>query len=312
MSKIDRVDSVLQGQEVDRPPVSLWYHFGVQHSAGEQFARLALKYFDFYDFDFLKVMNDYFYPPPKGLEAVKSKDDLKRITHFDVGKSLCQEQLNALEIISQRLEGRAYVIDTVFDPWQTLRRNMAGEHMKDLMAKEPEALLNALEIVTDNLIAYCKKSLRLGSAGIFMSVIAGKEELTRNELLVFIKPFAVRLFDAIADLGKMNTLHIHGDDLFFDDLLDVPADILNWWDRGPHGPSLRYAKDRFPGCVMGGIDQTIVCRNTREFLKKHAREGIVLGGGRRHFLANGCSIASWTYPGSIQTIVAAAHAAGNK
>jgi hypothetical protein len=46
MNKIERVDRVLQGMEVDRPPVSLWYHFGVQHSGGVQFARLTLEYFD--------------------------------------------------------------------------------------------------------------------------------------------------------------------------------------------------------------------------------------------------------------------------
>ncbi|MBT8372878.1 MAG: hypothetical protein KJO34_18085 [Deltaproteobacteria bacterium] len=306
MNKIERVDHVLQGLGVDRPPVSLWYHFGVQHSSGEQFARLMLEYFDHYDFDFLKVMNDYFYPCPEGLTAVKTKADLARIAHFDVEKSPWQEQFRALEIISEHLENRAYFIDTVFDPWQSIRRNMAGEHIKDLMADEPEALINALEIVTDNLIAYCEKSLGLGAAGIFMSVIAGKELVTRQELLTFIKPFAVRVFEAIADLGKMNTLHIHGDDLFLDDLLDVPANILNWWDRGPHGPSIGYVKDRIPGCIMGGIDQTLVSRNTREFLKQHVREGIALGGDRRFFLANGCSIATWTFPDSIHAIVDAA------
>lgn len=310
MNKIERVDHVLQGLGVDRPPVSLWYHFGVQHSSGEQFARLMLEYFDHYDFDFLKVMNDYFYPCPEGLTAVKTKADLARIAHFDVEKSPWQEQFRALEIINEHLKDRAYFIDTVFDPWQSIRRNMAGEHIKDLMADEPEALINALEIVTDNLIAYCEKSLGLGAAGIFMSVIAGKELVTRQELLTFIKPFAVRVFDAIADLGKMNTLHIHGDDLFLDDLLDVPANILNWWDRGPHGPSLGYVKDRIPGCIMGGIDQTLVSRNTREFLKQHVREGIALGGDRRFFLANGCSIATWTFPDSIHAIVNAARTTG--
>ena len=34
MDKIQRVDRVLSGEEVDRPPVTLWYHFGVQHAGG--------------------------------------------------------------------------------------------------------------------------------------------------------------------------------------------------------------------------------------------------------------------------------------
>lgn len=87
MNKIERVDRVLSGDEVDRPPVTLWYHFGVQHAGGEQFARITTEYFNYYDFDYLKVMNDYFYQPPEGLDAVKTKDDLMRIAHFDVGSS---------------------------------------------------------------------------------------------------------------------------------------------------------------------------------------------------------------------------------
>jgi uroporphyrinogen decarboxylase len=312
MDKIERVDNVLNDIRVDRPPVSLWYHFGIQHAGGEQFARITLEYFNTYDFDFLKVMNDYFYQPPEGLEAVKSKEDLKRITRFDVENSDWKEQFTALEIIANALDGKAYFIDTVFDPWQSLKRNLAGENIKFLMANAPEAVLEALDIVTQNLIAYCNKSLSIGSAGIFMSVPAAAEIVTRDEFLKFVKPFAMKVFESIAGLGRMNTAHIHGENLFFDDVLDFPVDIFNWWDRGPKGPSLKYVKQRFNGCVMGGIDQTIVCRNTRMFLKDHIREGIELGGSKRFFLANGCSIATWVYPGAVHSIVEAAKVAGER
>ena len=309
MDKIQRVDNVLENKRVDRPPVSLWYHFGIQHAGGEQFARITLEYFDTYDFDFLKVMNDYFYQAPEGLEAVKTKEDLKSLTRFDVANSDWKEQFKALEIIAKALDGKAYFIDTVFDPWQSLKRNMAGENIKSLMAEEPDAVLEALEVVTENLISYCKKSLDIGTAGIFMSVPAASEIVTRDEFITFVKPFAMKVFKSISGLGKMNTAHIHGENLFFDDVLDFPVDIFNWWDRGPGGPSLEYVKQRINACVMGGIDQTIVCRNTRMFLKNHVREGIEMGGSKKFFLANGCSIATWTYPGAIHAIVEAAKAA---
>jgi uroporphyrinogen decarboxylase len=309
MNKLERVEKILNGLEADRPPVSLWYHFGIQHSSGEKFAKVILEYFDYYDFDFLKVMNDYFYPAPEGLFAIKTKEHLKRIIHFDVENSDWRQQFKALELINASLKDKAYFVDTVFDPWQSIKRNMAGENMKALMTNEPETLLETLDIVTDNLIAYCKKSIRIGSAGIFMSVPAAEELVTHEEFTKFVKPFAMRVFEAISGLGQMNTAHIHGEKLFFDDVLDFPVDIFNWWDRGPNGPSLGYVKERIKGCVMGGIDQTIVARSTREFLTEHVREGIQQGGNRKFFLANGCSIDSWTYPGAIQTIVNTAKAA---
>ena len=311
MNKIERVDRVLNGEEVDRPPLSLWYHFGIQHAGGEQFARITLEFFKYYDFDFLKVMNDYFYPPPRGLDAVKTTEDLKRIAPFDVDQSDWQEQFKALERISAELNGKAYFIDTVFDPWQSIRRNMAGENIEALMENEPQALLDALDIVADNLIAYCKKSLTIGAAGIFMSVWAASELISRDNFLKFVKPPAMKVFKAISGLARMNTAHIHGEDMFFDDVLDFPVNIFNWWDRGPQGPSLQWVKERIPGCVMGGINQKIVARTTRAFLKNHVREAIEFGGKTRFFLANGCSIDSWGYPPSMLAIVEAAKTARN-
>ena len=178
------------------------------------------------------------------------------------------------------------------------------------MENEPDALLEALDIVADNLINYCKKSLAIGTAGIFMSVPAAKELISRENFLRFVKPPAVKVFKAISVLGKMNTAHIHGEDLFFGDVLDFPVDIFSWWDRSSKGPSLHWVKERIPGCVMGGINQKIVARTTREFLRNHVREGIELGGKTRFFLANGCSSDSWAYPPSMLAIVDAAKAAG--
>ncbi len=312
MDKIERVDRVLNGEVVDRPPLTLWYHFGVQHAGGEQFAKLTLEFFNYYDFDYLKVMNDYFYPPPKGLDAVKTQSDLKRITHFDVEKCDWQEQFRALKYLNAELQGKAYFIDTVFDPWQSIRRNMAGENIEALMADEPEAMLAALDVVADNLIAYCKKSLSLGTAGIFMSMYAGQDLISRENFLRFVKPPAMKIFEAIAGLGKMNTAHIHGEDLFFEDVLDFPVNIFNWWDRGPKGPSLQWVKERIQGCVMGGINQKVVARTTREFLRNHVREGIELGGSTRFFLANGCSSDTWGYPPAMLAMVDEAKAAGNR
>lgn len=306
MNKIERVERVLNGKEPDRPPLSLWYHFGVQHGGGAQFARLALEYFHHYDFDFLKVMNDYFYPRPEGLDAVRTRADLERIGWIDPEASDWAEQFRALEIIGRELTGEAFFVDTVFDPWQTVKRSMAGENMKALMEREPRALLAALDVVTENLIAYSLKSLEIGSAGIFLSVAAGGEIVSREDFLRFVKPFTSRLLSAVRGRGKMNIAHIHGEDLFFDDCLDLPADALNWWDRGPRGPSLQWVKERIDGCVMGGIDHKLVSRTTRAFLRNHVREGRELGGRSRFFLAGGCSIDTWVYPGAVKAIVEAA------
>jgi uroporphyrinogen decarboxylase len=308
MNKIERVDHVLNGEDVDYPPISLWYHFGVQHGGGEPFARITLDFFRHYDFDFLKVMNDYYYPIPAGLDAVRTRADLQKFTTFEVERSEWREQFKALRIISRELRGRAYYIDTVFDPWQSIRRSVAGENMEHLAQNEPEALHAALAAVADNLIAYARTSLEIGAAGIFMSVPAAKELVSRDVFLTFVKPYALKVFEGISGRGRMNTAHIHGEDLYMHDCLDFPVNVFSWWDRGPHGPSLESLKQRFSGCVMGGIDQTLLTRRSPAFLKNHVAEGVALGGGRRFFLANGCSIDTWVSPDAVRAVVAASRA----
>ncbi|MCU0584746.1 MAG: hypothetical protein MUC46_01590 [Desulfobacterales bacterium] len=306
MNKVERVDRVLKGEGVDYPPISLWYHFGVQHADGEQFARLTLQYFRHYDFDFLKVMSDYYYPAPVGLDAVHTREDLERFTRFDVERSDWREQFKALSIITREIKGRAHFIDTVFDPWQSIRRTLAGEAMEQLALEEPQALHDALDRVADNLIAYSKKSLSIGASGIFMSVPAAREIVSRELFLTFVKPYAMKVFRAVQGLAPMNTAHIHGEDLYMEDCLDFPVSVLSWWDRGPKGPSLESVRQRFGGCLMGGIDQALLTRRSPAFMKAHVREGVRLGGNKRFFLANGCSIDTWVNPAIVHAVVAAA------
>jgi len=286
----------------------MWYHFGVQHADGEQFARISLQHFHYYDFDFLKVMNDYYYPVPAGLDTVRTKQDLERFTVFDVERSEWREQFKALSIITSEIKGRAHFVDTVFDPWQSIRRSVAGENMEHLVQHEPQALHEALNRVADNLIAYSKKTLSIGASGIFMSIPAAQEIVNREVFLAFVKPYARKVFEAVSGLGPMNTAHIHGKNLYFDDVLDLPVDVFSWWDRGPHGPALESVKGRIPGCVMGGIDQTLLTRRSPAFLKNHVAEGVALGGARRFFIANGCSIDTWVSPDIVRAVVAAVRA----
>ena len=139
-----------------------------------------------------------------------------------------------------------------------------------------------------------------------MSVPAAKEIVSRDIFLTFVKPYAKKVFAAVSGLSRMNVAHIHGDDLYMDDCLDFPVNVFSWWDRGPHGPSMEHVKQRVPGCVMGGIDQTLLTRRSPAFLKDHVAEGVALGGRRRFFMANGCSIDTWVSPGAVRAVVAAA------
>jgi uroporphyrinogen decarboxylase len=309
MNKIKRLDTVLKGDAPDRPPVTLWYHFGNQHASGKKYAATVLEWFEHYDFDFLKLMNDYYYPMPEGLEELESAEDLARLQHFEPEQCDWKEQLKAIKLIAAELKGRAYFIDTLFDPWQCLQKSMAGEHMDELVATAPEALRQALDVVADNLISYSRKSLALGASGIFLSMLGSEKEMDRERFLRFAKPPAMKLLTAIQHLGPMNTAHIHGAGIYTADILDFPVPILSWEDRKAGNPGLEEIKGRWPGVVMGGIDIEQVIGVSTARCRDNVREGLRLGGSRRFILANGCSIPTWLDPHALSAMVETAKAA---
>jgi hypothetical protein len=55
----------------------------------------------------LKVMNDYDYPMPDGVENIATREDLKKLSPFDVTRTPMGRQLKAIEIIAQALRGKA-------------------------------------------------------------------------------------------------------------------------------------------------------------------------------------------------------------
>ena len=66
------MSATLAGKPVDRPPFTIWHHFGNQHASPEPTAQVHLEFYDYYDLDFLKIMNDYDYPMPSGLDSLEN------------------------------------------------------------------------------------------------------------------------------------------------------------------------------------------------------------------------------------------------
>src|SRR4030095_12915959 len=139
-------------------------------------------------------------------------------------------QLLAIERIAAALKGKALFVDTVFNAWNTLKRNLVKDAMGDLMARHGDAVEAALRVVNDNLIRYARASLERGAAGIFLSVPASEEALTREQYERFMRPFDLEFLEAIRGRGECHVLHAHGERLYLDRLLDYPVHALSWSD----------------------------------------------------------------------------------
>ena len=305
MDKIERVRATLAGRPVDRAPFTVWYHFGNQHAAAERAAAVHLEFFAAYDFDLLKVMNDYDYPMPDGIDTIATPADLGRLAPFDPRETPMGTQLQAIEIIDRALRGRALFVDTVFNAWNTLKRNLVKNAIGDLMARHPAALAAALRVVNANLIRYAQASLERGAAGIFLSVPASAESLTLDQYERFMRPFDLEFLEAIRGRGECHVLHAHGERLYFDRLLDYPVHALSWSDCNG-GPAIAEARARTPLTLMSGLDHVRFVEMSADGLRQQVRAARAQGGATRFVLAPGCSLPTYAYP----PLLRAARAAG--
>ncbi|HEU4439123.1 MAG TPA: uroporphyrinogen decarboxylase family protein [Methylomirabilota bacterium] len=295
MDKIERVRATLAGRPVDRAPLSVWYHFGTQHASAERAAQVHLEFFDHYDLDLLKLMNDYDYPMPEGMEVIATAEDLGRLRPFDPARSPLGTQLRTVELVAQALRGRALFVDTVFNAWNTLKRNLVREAMPGLMAEQPRAVEQALAVVNDNLIRYAQASLSRGAAGIFLSVPATAESLTLPQYERFMRPFDLAFLEAIRGRGECHVLHAHGERIYLHRLLDYPVHVLSWADVNG-GPTLADARRRTPLTLMAGLDHVKFAESSARLVRDGVRRALAAGGSTRFILAPGCSLPTYTYP----------------
>jgi uroporphyrinogen decarboxylase len=307
MNKIERVRAILAGQPVDRPAFSVWYHFGNQHASPEKTAEVHLDFFEAYDLDLLKVMNDYDYPMPEGFEVVETVEDLKRIGPLDVTRTPMGSQLKAIEILARKLKGRALLVDTVFNAWNSLKRYLAKGAMSRLMAEHPEELLVALKVVNSNLIQYSLASIDRGAAGIFLSVPATAETLKAEEYEKFMRPFDVDLLKFLRGKGECHILHAHGEKLYLDRMLDYHVQVLSWADLNG-GPTIAEARKKTPLTLMAGIDHVHFPNLSIHQVKDQVRAALAQAGGTRFILAPGCAVPTYSFTPLVRAIREAVHA----
>ncbi len=307
MSKIERVRATLAGQPVDRPPFSIWYHFGNQHASPERMALAHLEFFEFYDLDLLKVMNDYEYPMPDGMDVMATPGDLECLHHLDMTRIPMGKQLQGIELIAKALKGKALFVDTVFNTWNTLRRNLVKEAMEPLMTNHSKALEAALQVVTENLIQYALATLERGASGIFLSVPASAESLTLEQYARFMRPFDLQLLDAVRGKGECHVLHAHGEKLYLDQLLDYPVHVLSWADLNG-GPSIAEARRKTSLTLMAGLDHIRFPSVSATVVRDQVRSARAQAGNTRFILAPGCSVPTYSFPPLIMAARNAARA----
>lgn len=296
MNKKERFLTAVSGGEVDRPPVTAWVHFQSDHLDAARTADLHAQFFKAYDWDVLKVMNDYRYPVPEGVTTLKSESSIRAYRRLGMDEPAFQLQLEVLRRLRDELGPDVPMLETVFEPYQQIVRNVGFSEAENFFS-HTEAALEAIEVVTETTCEYIREVKALGIEGVFLSINGAipphrprgvTEE--RHELLQ--KPFAKRVLEAAE--GMVRVLHVHGDHVQMNRVWDYPCEVLSVSDRLPSNPSLTDLRSQTDKCLMGGVDETRIQERSLPDIAAEVDDTIAQVGRQRLIIAPGCTIPSFT------------------
>ncbi|HEU4758860.1 MAG TPA: uroporphyrinogen decarboxylase family protein [Dehalococcoidia bacterium] len=324
LSRIDRVLAALRGGEVDRVPVSAWWHDFAREWSPEGLAEATLEAYRKFGWDFIKVNPRATYyaedwgarfraspdRQPELLEAaVRSAEDLARIQPLAPAQGAYSEQLAALAIIARDLAGEAPFIQTVFSPLAVMSRLTGSTRfVQRLIAEQPDALLAALDAVAQTLAAYARACLDVGAAGVFFATVewGSGDNISPQDYDRFARPFDLRVLEAVRD-APFNVLHVCRDNNHLLRLLDYPVAAFHWDVTGAGNPTLAEVAARTDRALMGGVShQSTMASGSPEDVAAEGRRAVAETGGRRFLLAPGCSIDPGTPEANLRALVEAA------
>jgi uroporphyrinogen decarboxylase len=289
MNKQERVLAALNGKEVDYIPYSMWYHFGTQFLPGEKAAEIQLAYYDRYDFDYLKLMNDYTYPLPDGLERINSINDWNKMRPVPLSHPCFAEQLKIVRLAAKHVKGKAFFQDTIFNPLGVARRS-AKDIIFTIMRSHPDDFKRGMEIIAESIRGYIAAVLAEGAAGIFFSINGGADDLmTTDEFNEFVRPYDLYVLETVKNKTVFNTAHVHGYKLLFEEVADYPVEAFNWSHLHSE-PSLAQAKEMTPACLIGGIDERLTNMFHPSEIEAQIKEAFRMTGGKHFMLGPGCAV----------------------
>jgi uroporphyrinogen decarboxylase len=320
MTKRERVEAALARKPVDRPPVAFWRHVPEVDHTAEGLAAAMLAFHRRWDLDIIKIMSSGVYcvedwgcrvaytGAPNGAKecaehAVRALDDWARLRPLDPGAGALGRELEALRRIRQGRHDDAPILHTVFCPL-TVARKLAGDRLRDDLRAHPEVVQAALEVITETLGGYLEAALAAGADGLFLAVqTASADVLTEAESARFGTAYARRALERVAGRAGITLLHVHGRNIYFDQVATLPVHAVNWHDRLTP-PSLADARPRFGGAVVGGLNEWETLRGgSRAAAADEARDAIRQTAGVGLIVAPGCVLPLDTPDGALEAVV---------
>jgi len=316
LSHRQRIENCIAGAPIDRVPVALWRHFPVDDQTPGGLAAAVIDFQNRYDFDLVKITpassfclkdwgcRDVWRGNPYGTRdytdhPVRVPEDWRKLPVLDPAKGYLGQQLECVQMIRNQLPASTPVIQTIFSPLAQAKNLVGGDKLLTHLRKYPDAVQAGLEIIAQTTILFIRQLYKMNIDGIFYALQHASYHLLNDvEYAVFGKPYDLQIL-AEAKGWWLNILHLHGDDVMFDAVVDYPVAVINWHDQETP-PSLSQAQAQFKGVVCGGVRQwDRLALGSPEEVKQDALRAIRETGSKRFILGTGCVTPIITPHGNI-------------
>jgi uroporphyrinogen decarboxylase len=304
-SKRRRLEEAISGGKTDRPPVALWRHFPVDDQTPDGLAEATFNFQKEFDFDFIKVTptssfclrdwgaSDVWRGATEGTRdyqnrVIQKAQDWERLTVLDPNQGYLGDQLTCLRLLSSSAGEEIPFIQTIFSPLAQAKNLVGGNQLIHQLRQYPQEVHAGLKIITESTIRFIEAAIGTGISGVFYAVQqASYSLLSEVEFMAFGRQYDLVVLEAVSSLW-LNILHLHGEQVMFDQVSDYPVGVINWHDRETE-PDLAAAKKRFQGAVCGGLERehTMVLGSPVQ-VTAQARDAIQATEGQRFFLGTGC------------------------
>jgi uroporphyrinogen decarboxylase len=304
MTHRERIKKALALEETDRLPFGFWWHFPNQDRAPRRLAQLSLELQQKLDTDFIKFSPYGLYsvvdwgvvldvpggkePPVEGEYPIVEPEDWRHLRRVrpDEGEYLVVLEAQRIALSERSVD--VPLVQTAFSPLTSCLKMAGRERLLEHIRERPDAVRAALQIITETTRGFAVEAVERGADGLFFATQTANEGyLTGEEYDDLVKPYDLAVLEAVRGKSWFNILHLHGQNVMFDHVLDYPVQALNYHDREA-GPSLSDMRRRTNKCFIGGIaENTTLVRGTpaavdaevRDAWEQVTRRGLILGPG---------------------------------
>jgi uroporphyrinogen decarboxylase len=305
MNHRERIENTLLGAKVDRPAVALWRHFPVDDQYPELLAKSTIRFQTTFDFDFVKISpsssfctndwgtTDTWDGNPEGSRTytkhpVKTAEDWLKLKQLDPKTGWLGRQLSCIKLIRESIPTTTPVIQTIFSPLSQAKNLIGRTNLISHIRLHPEAVKAALQMITATTVDFIDQVVKLGIDGVFFAEqFAQYSMLTQAEFADFGLFFDKQILSSAKDLW-FNFGHVHGQDIMFEAMDQLPLQVLNWHDRETV-PNLETGKKLTDKALCGGLRQwETLAYGTPEQVMVESMDALQQTQGFRFILGTGC------------------------